>query len=272
MKELSAIDLEIVGFNGAPLVECGRALPIARRKSDGTHAVLDLSDGVARLNWHSEGEAAALLANGRWTKLEKSVFVPQSCCEGAGQFVNQPMVIYADESMLDTADRLPRPPMPSGEYMIWRRLQSHPETVQAACGSAETVEKLLDDWGAALLKRFDAMYRIGRDDEYLKRIADFALCAARNKDLRWRAYSYFATVRESVRMRDTFATFIQREFPAANLEDFMNMAADLKAWLGHVAPLASQPGPPSSEPSSALPKVRGMARARRDSEDELFAK
>jgi hypothetical protein len=32
--------LEIVGFNGAPSVECGRALAVARRKSDGVYCVL----------------------------------------------------------------------------------------------------------------------------------------------------------------------------------------------------------------------------------------
>jgi hypothetical protein len=273
MNELLSHDLEIVGFNGAPLVECGRALPIARRKSDGAHAVLDLSGGAAGLSWQGEGEAESLLASGRWTKFDRPVFVPRTCCDGAGQcVVYQPMVIYADESMLDTADRLPRPPLPSGEYLIWRQLPSHPETVQAACASAATVEKLLDEWSDALLKRFDAMYRIGRDREYLKRIADFALCAAKNKDVRWRAYSYFATVQQPDRIRGTFDTFIHREFPDATWEDFVKAAADLKAWLGHVAPVASQPAPPSSEPSSARPKLQGMAAAERTPEDELFAK
>ena len=43
MITLKAIEIEIVGFNGAPLVECGLSLPVARRKSDGAFCVLNLS-------------------------------------------------------------------------------------------------------------------------------------------------------------------------------------------------------------------------------------
>lgn len=271
MSDLVVKDLEIVGFNGAPLVECGRALPVARRMADGAHSVLDLSDSASALNWHSTDEAESFLASGRWTKFVAPILVPRSCCNGDNQcLASQPMVIYADESMLDTADRLPRPPMPSGEYMIWRRLESHPAAIQAACGSAATVESLLDDWAAALLKRFDAMYRIGRDREYLKRIADFALCAARNKDLRWRAFSYYATVQEPDRVRRTFDTFIHREFPGVSWDDFLQHVKSLSGVLGVAPALNPQPGPPSSPPSTARPKMQGIAEAEPITEDELF--
>ena len=38
MSDLRGDDLMIVGFNGAPLVECGRALPVARAQV-GWHAL-----------------------------------------------------------------------------------------------------------------------------------------------------------------------------------------------------------------------------------------
>ena len=85
------------------------------------------------------------------------------------------MVVFADEGMLDTADRLPRPNAHNDQRFVWRRLAGYPETIQAACGSAEAIEQLLDDWAQGLLRRFDAMYHLGRDRGYLKRIADFVL-------------------------------------------------------------------------------------------------
>jgi hypothetical protein len=115
------------------------------------------------------------------------------------------------------------------------------------------------------------MYRIGRDRQYLMRIADFALCAARSRDLRWRAYTYFATVQESDRVKGTFDTFIQREFPDASWEDFLKAASDLGTWLGHAAPVVSRPGPPSSDLTTARPKLQRMAATKRIPEDELFA-
>ena len=272
MTELSSTELEIVGFDGVPSVECGRALPVARRKSDGAHTVLDLTDGAARLNWRGEGEAASLRLSGRWTRFEGATFVPQSCRHGQDyRVVNQPMVIYADESMLDTADRLPRPPLLSGEYMIWRRLESHPKTVQAACASEAAVEKLLNDWGQALLDRFDAMYRIGRDRQYLKRIADFALCAARTKELRWRAYLFFSTVQDQDRVQGMFDTFIQREFPATNWEEFISARGALRDSLGSAPSLPTPAGPPASGPSTARSKLRGIASRQQMSEEEMFA-
>ena len=59
LMQIPAGDLEIVGFNGAPLVECGRSLPVVRRTSDGTYCVLDLARGGAVPSCHSQDEANA---------------------------------------------------------------------------------------------------------------------------------------------------------------------------------------------------------------------
>ena len=40
MNDRCEEQLEIVGFNGSPLVECGRALPVARRPSDSRYCIL----------------------------------------------------------------------------------------------------------------------------------------------------------------------------------------------------------------------------------------
>jgi hypothetical protein len=50
LKPMHADELKIVGFNGAPPVECGRSLPVVRRGSDGMYCVLDLARGGAALS------------------------------------------------------------------------------------------------------------------------------------------------------------------------------------------------------------------------------
>jgi len=270
MSERWFDDLEIVGFNGAPLVECGRALPIARRKSDGMHCVLELRQDGSPPNWHGEQEAADYADAQRWTLFETPVFVPRSCCLDTKECPpRQPMVVFADETMLDTADRLPRPPMPGDDYLIWRRLKGYSDRVRAACGSAETVEPLLNDWACALLKRFDAMYSLGRDCEYLKRIADFALCAAKERSLRWRSYLRYATAQEADRVRSTFEKFTRREFPDVGWEAFVTELECLRDVLRAIPARTPDPPSPPSHPSTALPKMRGIAAARPIEEHQL---
>jgi macrodomain Ter protein organizer (MatP/YcbG family) len=252
----------VVGFNGTPLVECGRALPVARRKSDGMHCVLQLRGEGEAIAWHTENEADSYVKSGRWTRFREPVFVPRACvAEADERLVRQPMVIFADEAMLDTADRLPHRHSYRDEYLIWRRLTGYADTIQATCGSAETIEQLLDDWASGLLRRFDAMYHLGRDAAYLKRIADFALCAAKSRQLRWRAYLRYASVQDAERVRQTFESFAHREFPNATWEAFLDEVKSVCDVLHAVPTMAVQSALPSS-PVTALPKVSGIAAAR----------
>jgi hypothetical protein len=259
MIDLRDEDLEIVGFNGKPLVECGRALPVARRQSDGMYCVLQLPREGAPLAWHAEDEAEAYMKSERWTKFASPIVVSRVCfTESNGRSAEQPMVIFADEGMLDTADRLPRPDSYNDECLFWRRLAGYPDTIQAACGSAEAVEQLLDDWARGLLRRFDAMYHLGREPGYLKRIADFALCAAKSRTLRWKAYLRYASVQDADQVRRTFESFTHREFPNVTWEAFLDEVKGVCDVLRAVPAVAIQTAPPSS-PVTALPKLRGIA-------------
>ena len=209
MSSLKSSETEIVGFNGAPLVECGRSLPIAKRKSDGRHCVLDLSRGVDALVWHS-----------------RSISVPNACVEtSTGAITTQPMMVFENETLLDVANRVPRPDHHDLEYLVWQPLKGADSGSFAACASNAAVEAILDDWAQGLLKRFDAMFGQNSDRADLKRIADFALCAARSRDLRWKAYLRYAAAQEPDRMKATFDRFIHAEFPKLSWDCFLN---DLK--------------------------------------------
>ncbi|MFN0051537.1 MAG: hypothetical protein ACKV0T_05060 [Planctomycetales bacterium] len=142
------------------------------------------------------------------------------------------MVVYVDESLLDNADRLPTPDLHNSEYLLWRQLDDYHDAVRATCGSEETIESLLNEWGAALLQRFDARSRGHCDRSDLKRIADFALCASRARDLRWRAYLRFAAVQEPEHVRRTFDSFIQLEFLKVSWGRFMQEVKPLGDMLG----------------------------------------
>jgi hypothetical protein len=231
-------DLEIVGFNGSPMVECGRALAVARRKSDGMHCVLGSAGDGAASAWYDEDEAVAFAA-------------PRSCLPLAdGRLVRQPMMVFAAQALLDTVGRETWPAEFHGELLLWRRLKQYDDAIQAACGSAESVESLLDDWGTCLKRRYDAMYHGGGDRAACKRVADFMLCAAKSRALRWQAHLRYAMVQEPERLRPTFDAFTRNEFPDMPFEAYLAEIKDLDAVLKSV---------PTPAPQTALPVSPDLA-------------
>lgn len=257
-------DLEIVGVNGAPLVECGRSLPVARRKSDGFHCVLQIPKDDDPITFHAPEEAESYAATGRWTKIEGTIQIPRSCfSEKSASFTRQPMMIFADDKLLDQADRLPRPDWFDGERFFWRRLEGNDESIHAACGSEETIERMLDEWSQLLMKRFDAWYYYHRDQDYLKRLADFALCAAKSRGLRWKAYLRFALAQEPEKIRRTFDAFTLREFPDTSWERYKEEIKDLNDILSNRMPFEPL-NVEKSDNTSTESKLRGIARVAPD--------
>jgi len=239
-------NLEIVGFNGSPVVECGRALAVARRKADGMHCVLESAgDGTASA-WYDEEEAAAFAEARRWSRLREPLPLPRSCRPHPdGRLVRQPMMVFAAQALLDTVGRETWPAEFRGELFLWGRLEQYDDSIQAACGSAESVESLLDDWGMCLKKRYDAMYHDGRDRASCKRVADFMLCAARTRGLRWQAHLRYAMVQEPERLRQTFDAFTRNEFPSMPFEAYLEEIKNLDAVLKSV---------PATVPQTAAPQ------------------
>lgn len=259
MNTLQASEIEIVGFNGEPLVECGRSLPIAKRKSDGQHCVLDLSRGMNALVWHTQEEATSFAEARQWTEFVRSVPVPNACVEtSTGTITTQPMVIFENEMLLDVANRVPRPAHQDGQYLLWQSLKGADSCNFAACTSGPAVEAILDDWAVGLLQRFDAMIGMSRDRADLKRIADFALCAARSRNLRWKAFLRYAATQEPDQVKRTFDRFIHAEFPNVSWDTFISERKTLQVvW-------DSQPiFPPVSHASgncrSTVPKLHEIA-------------
>lgn len=224
--------------------------------------MLRLSESSEPIAWHDQAEAKQYADAGRWTMFDKPVYLPRACQSGTDHVVSrQPMIVYIDESLLDAADRLPRPPLSGGDNMIWRKLGEHSAKVQAACASDDSVGKLMNDWATSLLKRFDAMHRLSRDERYLHRIADMALCAATERPLRWKLYLRYATAQEQDRVRRTFDTFIAREFPNITWDKFIAKLRSLNDVLGALLPRMPEGPVATSHPATALPKIRNISSA-----------
>ncbi len=252
--------LEIVGFNGMPSVECGRALPVARRKSDGMYCVLGSTEDGASATWYGEDEAAAFADAQRWSRLRDPLPMPRSGVPGSDGRLAQPlMVVFADQALLDTAGCVTWPTRFHSDSFFWRHLQQGAHSIRAACGSAGTVEALLDDWGACLKKKYDAMYHMGLDQASLKRVADFMLRASRSRALRWEAYLRYAMAQYPERVRQTFDAFTRNEFPGVAWQTYLEGIKNLSDVLKSVPPAPRRTDSPSS-PATVHGKLEAIAR------------
>jgi hypothetical protein len=127
-----------------------------------------------------------------------------------------------------------------GEAFLWRRLEQPDDSTQAACGNADAVEALLDNWAECLKDRFNTMYQHSRDPVSLKRVADFMLCAAESRPLHWQAYLRYAMVQEPEQVRRTFDAFTRNEFPDVSWQGYLDEIRSLGEVLESI-PVA-QPG------------------------------
>lgn len=257
-------DVEIVGFNGRPSVDCGRALPVARRKSDEKYCVVDFTDGPESLVWHAKEEAIRFVSEDRWTWFRSALHFPKSCVINRQSTPVQPMVVYTNQRLLDDADRQFLPESWHDEYVIWKRLINFCDGYQATCATSGAVATLMNHWAQGLLERFDAMMRLGRDHKYLLRIADFALCAANDRSKRWEAFLRYSIAQKPDKVQRTFETMICREFPGVAWASFMESRGRLTdilntGLLAHFSKTSSVVSSTSSSFATALPKVRGIA-------------
>jgi len=169
------------------------------------------------------------------------------------------MVVFAAQAFLEAAGRVAWPPMFRDEILRWRAVDAADDSVRATCARTETVEALLDDWAVSLKARFDANYHQGRDRMSLKRVADFMLCAARSRPLRWQAYLRFAIVQDPERVRQTFDAFTKNEFPDVPWGAYLDHIKSLGEVLSSVPAAVPEPAAPSSS-ALARGKLRGISR------------
>jgi len=227
------------------------------------YCVLDLNRVMDTIIWHNSEEATEFANAGRWTELINPVCVPNTCIELETNIITaQPMVIFENETLLDVADRIPKPDHHNGEYLHWQPLKKDHPDYFAACASESAVEAMLNDWAEGLLKRFDAMMGAHRHRTDLKRIADFALCATRSRTLRWKAFIRYAASQEPDKVQRTFDRFIHAEFPQVSWDVFVSELKTLRdVW--DAQPVFQQDLRVTSTSGSVTSKVKDIVSAPR---------
>jgi hypothetical protein len=217
-------DLEIVGFNGVPLVECGRALPIVRRKSTDRFFKLLVRSGAAPALECGRRELEALSNEGRLTLFENPLPLPNRLTVESGEAARQPMVLCVSQTFLDAAGCF-RPEQQKGEILVWQKLPGHEPVFWVTCASETGVEHLLDFWASRFLPQADDLLAEWQAD-WAKafQAADLGLCAAIDRALRWRLWTRYAAALawspEPERVRRTFDRLVRLEFPTCSWEDF----------------------------------------------------
>ena len=110
----------------------------------------------------------------------------------------------------------------------------------AACLPGDQAKAMLNEMAEKILDLLDAEISFTRNAEEtgrLLQLADFGLCAATDKTLRWRLYLRYGAVLPPDRVRRTFVSFIQREFPACEWEFYL---AEMRSF--HTVVLSRHPG------------------------------
>ncbi len=116
----------------------------------------------------------------------------------------------------------------------------------------------LDEWANCLQKRYDAMYGAGGEQDVLKRTADYMLCAAKTRAIRWQAYLRYALAQSPECVRQIFDTFTKNEFPDVPWQSYVDQMEDLRCLLKSVP--AGKPQSAAPAPSAAVrSKLQGIA-------------
>jgi hypothetical protein len=183
MSIINYEQLEIVGFEGTPLVECEMVLPVGRVvvddvffKFEGRHSNAFRAEGIDRnkIVFYSREEIQSLVEEGRVTILRETFAAMRT-----------PLIAYVYDEFLQAAEsRLP-------DSIPNQRLSEH---IRVLCGRADALEHLLDEWATRLMDNSTAMLEGYFHEAQLEfsveaeRLTDLALCAATDVTLRARIY------------------------------------------------------------------------------------
>ena len=247
--------VEVIGLNGATLVACGTSLPIVRRLSDGL--ICRLVAGTVP-QWLAASEFDRYLAEGRVTRLESAIPLPSS--DEAAQ-LDQPLVLFANNDFLQAAGAA----LPSHQREVpvqWTKVVGEAVSTSATCLRGSIAKRWLNDSASRLRDKIDRSIAepwtdAGTQKSTLLQWADLGLCAATEKPLRWQLYLRCGAAMQPDRVRRTFDTFVQREFPNCSWDFYLKEMTDL-AGVIRSQPRPSQSDSPPSNPYHKLHCIAGQ--------------
>ena len=191
--------------------------------------------GSAPLQWFPASELDQLVAEGRISPFDSVVPLPST---GDSSQAEQPAVIYLNQEFMTLAD-VTLPSAIDGLACSWIHLPKEAVTTFATCLPRSSSETLLNGWAEKLLAKLDQHLTEERSATSVERmlyLADLGLCAATNKSLRWRLYLRYGASMAPDRVRRTFDTFIQREYPACQWDSDVSEMTDFQKVIGSQAP------------------------------------
>jgi hypothetical protein len=212
-------DLEVVGFNGTPRVECGRDLAIVRQRS--TDRYSRLVDGVPPPA-HTREEIDAFESQGRLTLLPKPINLSRMKDFRRSGMRLAEVVWYKDSFLAELG--VIEPPKYPGVLQDWQPVAGG--NYRAACASGAGAPGLLNLWGRELLNKSERLLPARSDDMWtkIKKLADLGLCASIESRLRYEHYLRYAAAQWVIASPDharrTFDCFIHREFPQVSWREF----------------------------------------------------
>jgi hypothetical protein len=219
-------DLEVVGFNGTPRVECGRDLAIVHQRS--TDRYSRLVDGVLPPA-HTREEIDAFESQGRLTLLPNPIDLSRMTpFRRAGMRLAE-VVWYKDSFLAELG--VTEPPKYPGVLQDWQHFAAG--NYRATCASGAGAPGLLNLWGRELLNKSQRLLPTLSKEIWakIKKLADLGLCASIESRLRYEHYRRYAAAQCVIsgtdHARRTFDCFIHREFPKMSWREFETAAKSL---------------------------------------------
>jgi hypothetical protein len=277
LTDIPNADLEVVGLNGRPAVDCGFSLPIVRHKPSDRFALLGRLG--ERLKWDARGVIDEFAQLGRLTLLE-SPFPLQAETRAKLYHDSEslPVVAWATPIFLASVEHPQSFGVTVAAMVAMEENTQHQEVLLR--GDAETVNAFFwlsntrdvtswcDQRAKELIQVYDHGLTSGPPDwPNLERIADFGLCAARDAGLRYALFvrycaaMYFNTGLPAERALTQYRVFVRNEFKSVTWDRFReDMLAvvmrgkDVAAYRNGVPGESKAPpvvGTPGTEPPAA---------------------
>ena len=227
LAEIPAADLEFVGLNGRPSVDCGFSLPIVRHKPTNRFALLERLGSPLR--WDTPEVIDEFESLGRLTRLETPFPLPGEM--GTDIYYDQdtqPVVVWVTPDFLGylDAESLAACDQPAFQRV---HLPADSQVVRAFFWLSYSggITGLFNHWANTLVRKFDAGLTLELPDlEELERVADFGLCAARAPGVRYALFvrycaaMYFRPDVPPERAATQYRVFVRNEFKTVSWDRF----------------------------------------------------
>jgi hypothetical protein len=217
---ISDENLKVIGLNGSILVACGASHPLVQRKD---HSFCRYVVTAQTRTWLPESLFDQYLAEGRVSRLASPLSLPANYNEGTPI---QPLAVFVNNDFTAAAE-IQLPQWSRDNKVEWTDVVGEAIPTKATCQPTDVAHQWLNDWALKLCQKIDVTIASKHslsefNNDILLNWTHMALCAANDKSLRWKLHLRFGAFMAPERVRRTFDTFIQHEFPQCTWESYLH--------------------------------------------------